>query len=325
MQYRELGEVVSLEGFRNVSTESRMASDLVPADLPFVRFQGEDAGLPMYTLSVRDLVARASELDHRIVRPHKLGFFVILLVTEGEATHYVDFQAVPLRPGTLVFVRRGQVQQFDIADNLDGRLLVFTEAFLRRSLPGHDGFPVLRVLDPHSGPLRLDLDPQEKADVTGLIDQIEAETRRSGDGLEAAMASAALLRLFLTAERAHRALAVVSGVAAADLDRFLAFRANVDAHVRERWSVEQHAAALGVTARTLGTLSRRLTQQTPKQILDGRLALEVKRLLAHTDEPVSAIAYTVGFEEPTNLAKFFRRVEGTSPGTFRARAQGANE
>lgn len=301
-----------------------MPPDPASADLPFARFLGDNPALPIYSLTVRDLIGHAGSLDHRVDRPHQLGFFVLLLVTEGEATHHVDFEPVPLRPGTLVFIRRGQVQQFELPDEFDGRLIVFTEAFLRRSLPAHDGFPVLRVLDPHGGPRGLDLNPEDRSEVEGLIDQIETETWRPDDGLAAAVTSATLLRLFLTAERVYRARTPVPDVASADLDRFLAFRSNADAHVRERWSVEKHAVALGVTARTLGTLSRRLAQRTPKQILDARLALEVKRLLAHTDEPVSAIAYAVGFEEPTNLAKFFRRVEGTTPGTFRARAQGVD-
>lgn len=50
-----------------------------------------------------------------------------------------------------------------------------------------------------------------------------------------------------------------------------------------------------------------------------RLVLEAKRLLVHTTDPVGVIARQLGFAEPTNFVKFFRRETGTTPGAFRTR------
>jgi AraC-like DNA-binding protein len=47
------------------------------------------------------------------------------------------------------------------------------------------------------------------------------------------------------------------------------------------------------------------------------LPLEAKRLLVHTSLPVSVIANRLGFDEPTNFVKFFRREVQKSPGEFR--------
>lgn len=57
-----------------------------------------------------------------------------------------------------------------------------------------------------------------------------------------------------------------------------------------------------------------------KAFLSLRIALEAKRLLAHTAESVGALAGQLGFDEPTNFVKFFRREAGCTPGEFRARA-----
>lgn len=59
------------------------------------------------------------------------------------------------------------------------------------------------------------------------------------------------------------------------------------------------------------------TGQPVKHVIDGRVALEAQRLLAHTDEPVATIARRLGFPEPTNFGKFFTRHTGVTPGTFR--------
>ncbi len=47
--------------------------------------------------------------------------------------------------------------------------------------------------------------------------------------------------------------------------------------------------------------------------------LEAKRLLVHTEMPISAIAQRLGFDEATNFTKFFRSIEGCTPGDFRRR------
>ena len=49
---------------------------------------------------------------------------------------------------------------------------------------------------------------------------------------------------------------------------------------------------------------------------------EAKRLLAHTDMPVYLIAVSLGFDEATNFAKFFRREVRRAPGEFRQQHAG---
>jgi AraC-like DNA-binding protein len=62
---------------------------------------------------------------------------------------------------------------------------------------------------------------------------------------------------------------------------------------------------------------------SPKALIEQRLILEAKRLLAHTGLAVEAIATKVGFSEPTNFVKFFRRHGGMRPLDFRAKFPGA--
>ncbi|WP_459640649.1 helix-turn-helix domain-containing protein [Flavobacterium sp. CGRL2] len=57
--------------------------------------------------------------------------------------------------------------------------------------------------------------------------------------------------------------------------------------------------------------------KTPKEIIDDRVMLEAKRLLAHTNENVKEISYELGFEEPTNFIKYFRKHSNSTPVEFR--------
>ena len=56
---------------------------------------------------------------------------------------------------------------------------------------------------------------------------------------------------------------------------------------------------------------------TAKAFIAARIALEAKRLLVHTNYSVATIADKLGFDEPTNFSKFFRREARCTPAEFR--------
>jgi AraC-like DNA-binding protein len=57
---------------------------------------------------------------------------------------------------------------------------------------------------------------------------------------------------------------------------------------------------------------------TPKALIDQRICLEAKRLLVYSTLSGSSLSSLLGFSEPTNFVKFFRRTTGTTPQQFRA-------
>ncbi len=81
--------------------------------------------------------------------------------------------------------------------------------------------------------------------------------------------------------------------------------------------VTHYAKAAGFSARRLGELLYAHTGRSTKQVIDERVVLEHKRLLAHTELSVKELAERTGFPEPTNLIKFFRHHTGTTPLEFR--------
>ena len=82
--------------------------------------------------------------------------------------------------------------------------------------------------------------------------------------------------------------------------------------------VEDYAAQLGCSVRTLTRACLAVTGRSAKQVIDERVALQASRLLAATDEPIARIGRRLGFTEPTNFGRFFTREVGVSPGAFRA-------
>lgn len=96
-------------------------------------------------------------------------------------------------------------------------------------------------------------------------------------------------------------------------DVYARFRAELERSYTTTRRAADYAHRLGYAVKTLTRACAAATGQPVKHVIDGRVALEARRLLAHTDEPVATIARRLGFAEPTNSGKFFTRHTGVTP------------
>jgi AraC-like DNA-binding protein len=79
------------------------------------------------------------------------------------------------------------------------------------------------------------------------------------------------------------------------------------------------AADLGLTPRTL--IRRLQRQETSYQaILDGTRVELAEWYLRQTGESVEAIAVRLGYQDPSNFSRTFRRWKGMTPSAFRESA-----
>ncbi|MCF8164826.1 MAG: helix-turn-helix domain-containing protein [Polynucleobacter sp.] len=81
--------------------------------------------------------------------------------------------------------------------------------------------------------------------------------------------------------------------------------------------VADYANQLGCTVKSLSRATQASAAIGAKQYIAARIILEAKRLLTHTQMPISVIADQLGFDEPTNFVKFFKREGNLAPNEFR--------
>lgn len=95
------------------------------------------------------------------------------------------------------------------------------------------------------------------------------------------------------------------------------YRALLERHHAQRWSLADYAQALEVTADHLSRSCRHSTGQSALELLHERVLLEARRLLAYTPMPVAEVAAQLGFEDAAYFSRFFGRASGTSPSQYR--------
>ena len=95
------------------------------------------------------------------------------------------------------------------------------------------------------------------------------------------------------------------------------FMGMVDQYYRTNSDVAFYADQMNVSARYLAQVTRRISGQPPKAIIDERLIKEIERALKMTTKTMQEIAYEYGFSSQAYLTKFFRKMRGIPPSQFR--------
>ncbi|GAA3916036.1 AraC family transcriptional regulator [Amorphoplanes auranticolor] len=269
------------------------------------------AGVGMYTLPETGLATPAPT-------PRRLPYHLLALTTAGHGTVEIDFVLQRCRPGTLLWVRPGQALRFGIEPGLDATLVSWDRDLL--SAADVTGVPV----DDLPGPNRWQLAGEDEDAVITEVAQLGVDCARHTSGAVAAallrhQLAVLLLRIALLPSSDDRR----AGTTSAESRTFARFRRELeDGHPHSR-RVEDYAARLGCSVRTLTRACLAVTGRTAKQVVDDRVALEARRLLACTELSVAEIGRRLGFGEPTNFGRFFHREAGLSPGAFRAGAAAA--
>jgi len=271
---------------------------------------------------------RLSELLGRVspghfALPQRPGFHLLMLFTAGSGDHFLDFRRVSCKAGTLVHARPGQVQQFLLGQKLEADVLLFTSEFIFPTLSATDGASFGALIDDIVPEDVIDLRADALASVGGLMSAIKREYNKAdGSKLSATILQHLLYAMLLTIA-GYYVKCDAPFTSDSHNRTFQKFRRAVDLKFTQTRSVEDYAKAIGCSAKSLRRACITARGSSPKALIEQRLILEAKRMLAYTALTVEAIATKIGFSEPTNFVKFFRRHGGMRPLEFRAKFPGA--
>jgi AraC-like DNA-binding protein len=248
--------------------------------------------------------------SHEFVGPQRLGFDLLIKVESGRASHTVDFTGYPLGPGDLLWVRAGQVQQWGAIEDIEGPVFLFTPSAIdsgTQELIRSEG-----VATPNHWDGETVAGTPAAATLAAALAAAAAPAANLRDAALARALAAALLLLVMAVPEG-------SGRRPPTHQAFVWFREELEKSFRTRHQVAAYAARLGYSTRTLNRLARENTGLSAKQLIDERVVLEAKRLLAHGRDPVARIAVDLGFDDPSNFSKYFQQRTGTTPAAFRDR------
>lgn len=273
-------------------------------------------GLPQ-EFEIIDFDLLFNDFSEEIKRPHRAEFFQILWFQKGSPTHLVDFNAIKIKPNSLLFVNKNSVQLFDYKAKFKGKAILFTDnffcktetdtKFLRSSILFNDLLSVSQINIPKTTSI-----------LETIFHLLETELMNTKDNYQSDLLRNDLQNLLLHCERERRKQGFIELNKDTNLEQTLLFKTLLDDNFVSHKKVSYYCQQMNITPKKLNQATSKIFGKTPKNIIDDRVLLESKRLLAHTNKSIKEIGFSLGFEEPTNFIKYFKKHTDKTPVEFRA-------
>ena len=252
--------------------------------------------------------------------PHRHDYHELIWIRDGAGQHSIDGATVPVRPGTVTVIGRGQVHVFEHGEHLDGAVVRFTEETLAE--PGaRRGTPAWLLAGRGGRTVVVPAGEQDRLDA--LVDALAAELARPPDEHGPDVQRHLLATILLWIERwydAGRTERRDADDAEVQLHRRFARRLEDDFAAHH--DAAHYADALAVPPQALSRALSHVTGRATKDLILDRVMLEAARLLRFTDLTVGEIARRVGYDDPLYFSRAFKRRHDESPQAYREASRG---
>lgn len=285
--------------------------------IPSFLLYGELAGgVEAPFVHIETIAARAGMLNWTIDAHRHDALSHVLLIKGGGGRFLLDGVVRRFGPGSAISVPSKLVHAFFFEPDTDGLVLTLSDSLLELAT---DALVESDLSGDLAASLLVDLaeDPPLFEQIAASLARISAELALPQLGqLSAIRTHVALILLAMV--RGGRFHGEEAEYSSQDLKLVEKLRRRIGQSLDQMPSVTDLAAELGVTAAKLNAACRRVAGCSTLHLLHAAQLAEAKRALLYTEQPISEIAYSLGFEDPAYFSRFFTRRTGRTPSAFRA-------
>ncbi len=267
----------------------------------------------LQVIELEMLQQRQHKPTHPPDKPHRIGFYNLIVVEQGQGSHQVDFNRYAFQAGDFIAVQRHQIHAFDFSSPVKGKVLLFTQRFVDQALAN------MRLSEFSPTSLDTGLVPVFTPDQAlrdscfSLLDEIEKELAREDSNTLIAMHLFSSLFLMLRRARPPQSQGRLNKE---QQQRMIRFATLLEQQFQSNRDAASYAEQLHCTYKTLNQLCKLATGKTAKQIIDAFTVLEAKRRLSIDRLTTQQLAYDLGFEDASNFVKYFKKHTGFTPARF---------
>lgn len=251
-----------------------------------------------------------------IINPHRLDFYVIIWFQKGNVTHWVDFEPVKIKSNSILFIGKDKVHSFDKSGKYEGKIILFTSDFFCQNESDRKYLQITPLYNDLFNVANIKIGISDSI-YSGIFNAISEEIKKNTDGNQQYILKNYLHNLMLFAEREIQKQSTGKIIRNSDLEIVILFKDIIDKQFKSTKSVGSFSKQLHIYEKRLNIATNNVLGKTPKEIIDERLLLESKRLLVYSEYSIKEISNELGFDEPTNFIKYFRKHTSATPLDFR--------
>jgi AraC family transcriptional regulator, transcriptional activator of pobA len=267
-------------------------------------------------LKIQDLFRlNATEV---IYTNHKVNFYILMVVTADIGRHSIDYKDFYYNKGTILAIRKDQIHRFYANKNVKGYLLLFKEEFLNRYLNENEVAKTIQMFNELLVSPKTQLNVNEFKEITNLLSKIDREFLKVSDDY-----SLRIIRSHL-----HILITLIHRIKSKGYDKvqlsnylrdFIKFQDMLEKNYSQSKKVSFYSDMLGFSSKKLNSIVKYITNKSVKVFIDDVIIIKAKKHLLYSDLSVKETAFKLGFNDPSNLYKYFKKHTKLTPEAFRKR------
>ena len=281
--------------------------------IPVFKLYGESLDWPTPDLLHCETISSRSREHQWEIKPHRhADLCQLLFVFKGQAELEIEGQRTQLETPAIQVLPPLSVHGFRFSEDVEGFIVTLATPLINH-LQAQLGDSVHALARAENYPAGKDGDY-----LNSLFSALQAEYNGHQPAREMLMHSLVSVIMVWVSRQA-----IVRHTASQRPQRqreyLNGFIQLVEETYRQHVKVEDLAHRLGISVSHLNGTCRELAGQPALQIMHERQLLEAKRLLTYTSMTIYEMSELLGFSDPTNFTRLFRRRVGISPKAFRDR------
>ncbi len=283
-------------------------------DIPQIKFSPKDTENFGFEIVPIEKIKqfKKQQNNHDSELPHQLKFYNFIYFTHGTGKHFIDFKWYPVKENTLVYLAKEQINAFDFSTNLKGYCIVFTEEYFVKSFSNVSNNFAFRLFNPQLFSPILQL-PKD-ADFHTYFNLLKKE--RNLKLLNQKIIVELLFIILISKAEQIKQHQTHNIKDSSKIVFFQKFNSLIEKELHKSRSAEYYAKELAITYKHLNSICKEFVNKTAKNVIDDFVILQAKRNLINSTIKSNELAYKLGFDDPTNFTKYFKKHTGLTPNMF---------
>lgn len=255
----------------------------------------------------------AADISSRPTEIHFHDFEEIIIITEGNFEHFIDFKEETLQAPFASYVSMGKVHRLSPHSNLRGWVINYKTEFIPDSrLSFYSNFFSSTNI------------PLSGATCTkqfhSICDIIHTEYKQELPDYQTIRYLLNSLISMLETER-KRNIPLENQAKITQIETFNTFLKILEENYKRDEGVSFYADKMNMSERNLNLICKNNFQKSVSEIIETRKLIEAKRMLLFTDKTISEIGYSLGYNEKSYFTRVFHSKMSITPTRFREMTQ----
>lgn len=253
------------------------------------------------------------QLHGFVDNPHRHDSYLLVFFTKGSGIHDIDFSKFKISPGSLFVMQPGQIHHWDLSDDMQGFIVIFSKEIYRLYFEEKQINDYLFYSSVYNSP-QLFFDVKEQSNLLLYFNLLLLESQNK---MELRLDAMSNLLDCIHIEIARKYNQENRYVKHSYNSKISDFEVLVERYFKQEKAPSFYASQLHITLKHLNRICNEILQKTATEFIGDRVVLEAKRMLVDKNLSINEIALKLGFEDYSYFSRFFKKKTNSSPSEFR--------